>query len=96
MAHRVSTHIIYADTRSGSDFFHPSPRDTAASIGAFVVLLSIIVGVASVTFGSAGSLVVGTLGALLTYAYCPGSDPEIRSSEAPRRCPLPPRIARCP
>ena len=37
--------------QSGSDFFHASRRDTALSIGAFVVLLSMIVGVASVTFG---------------------------------------------
>jgi hypothetical protein len=42
---------IYSNRGSGSDFFHTSRRDTVLSVGAFVVLLSLIVSVASVTFG---------------------------------------------
>lgn len=36
---------------SGSDFFHGSKRDSVLSVIAFVVLLGLIVGVASVAFG---------------------------------------------
>jgi hypothetical protein len=42
---------IYSTGGSRSDFFHASGRDTVIDVAVFVALLSLIVSVASVTFG---------------------------------------------